>query len=102
MQHFLALAESGVGGSGTQGQKIAQQPSHTPSTPLGANQETHTAQADTQPNAERVGNDEADMANYIIAFPGATRVSSTRTINSTLLVNDEGVPIKHVQLPGKF
>ena len=31
------------------------------------------------------------MANYIIAFPGATRVSSTGTINGTLLVNDEGV-----------
>ena len=102
MQRFLALVESSVGGSGTQGQEIAQQPSCTPSTPLGAIQETHPAQADTQPIVERVGNDEADMANYIIAFPGATRVSSTGTINGTLLVNDESVPIKHVQLPGKF
>ena len=42
------------------------------------------------------------MASYIIAFPEATHVSSTGTINGTLLVNDEGVPIKHVQLPGKF
>ena len=102
MQHFLALAESGVGGSGTQGQEIAQKPSRTPSTPLGSSQETHPAQANTQPTAECVGNDEANMANYIIAFPGATRVSSTGTINGMLLVNDEGVPIKHVQLPGKF
>ena len=102
MQRFLAFAEPDVGGSGTQGQEIAQQPSRTPSTPLGASQETHPAQADTQPTVERVGNDEADMASYIIVFPGATRVSSTGTINGTLLVNDEGVPIKHVQLPGKF
>ena len=102
MQHFLAFAEPGVGGSGIQGQEIAQQPSRTPSTPLGASQETHPAQAETQPTAERIGNDEADMASYIIAFPGATCVSSTGTINGTLLVNDEGVPIKHVQLPGKF
>ena len=102
MQRFLALAEPGVGGSGTQGQDISQQPSRIPSTPLGASQETHPAQADTQPTAERVGNDEADTANYIIVFPGATRVSSTGTINGTLLVRDEGVPIKHVQLPGKF
>ena len=98
----MALAESGVGGSGTQGQEITQKPSRTPSTPLGASQETHPAQADTQPTAERVDSDEAEMANYIIAFPGATCVSSTGTINGTLLVNDEGVPIKHVQLPGKF
>ena len=102
MYHFLTLAERGVGGSGTQGKDISQKPSRTPSTPLGASQETHPAQADTQPTAERVGSDEADMANYIIVFPGATRVSSTGTINGTLLVNDEGVPIKHVQLPGKF
>ena len=102
MQRFLAFAEPGVGGSGTQGKDIAQKPSCTPSTPLGASQETHPAQEDTQPTAERVGSDEADMANYIIAFPGATRVSSTGTINGTLLVNDEGVPIKHIQLPGKF
>ena len=102
MQRFLALVEPGVGGSGTQGQEIAQQPSRTPSTPLGAIQETHPAQADTQPTAERVGNDEADMGNYIIAFPGATHVKSIGTINGTFLVNDEGVPIKHVQIPGKF
>ena len=102
MQRFLALAKPGVGGSGTQGQDISQQPSRTPSTPLGASQETHPAQADTQPIAECVGSDEANMANYIIAFPGATSVSSTGTIKGMLLVNDEGVPIKHVQLPGKF
>ena len=102
MQHFLALAEPGVGGSGTQGQEISQQPSRTPSTPLGASQETHPAQADTQPTAERVGNDEADMANYIIVFPGATCVNSTCTIDGTFLVNDEGVPINHVQIPRKF
>ena len=84
----MALAEPGVGGSGTQGQEIAQKPSHTPYTPLGVSQETHPAQADTQPTIEHVGNDEADMANYIIAFPGATRVRSTGTINGTLLVND--------------
>ena len=98
MQCFLTLAKPGVGGSGTQGQK----PSRTPSTPLGASQEAHPAQADTQRTTERIGNDEAEMANYIIAFPGATRVSSTGTINGTLLVNDKGVPIKHVQLPSKF
>ena len=102
MQCYLTLAKPGVGGSGTQGKEIAQQPSRTPSIPLGANQETHPAQADTQPTTKRVGSDEADMANYIIVFPGATRVSSTGTINGTLLVNDEGVPIKHVQLPVKF
>ena len=102
MQRFLGLAKFGVGGSGTQGKNISQQPSCTPSTPLGARQETHPAQADTQLTAERVGNDEADMANYIIALPGGTRVSSTGTINGTLLVNDESVPIKHLQLPGKF
>ena len=85
MQLFLSFFEPDVGGSGTQGQEISKQPSRTPSTPLGASQETHPAQADTQPTAERVGNDEADMAKYIIVFPGAT-----------------GVPIKHVQLPGKF
>ena len=102
MQRYLTLAEPGVGGSGTQGQEISKQPSRTPSTPLGASQETHPAQADTQLTAERVGSDEDDMANQIIAFSGATCVSSTGTINGTLLVNDEGVPIKHVQLPGKF
>ena len=62
----------------------------------------HPAQEDTQPTAERVGSDEADMANYIIVFPGATHVNSMGTINGTLLVNDEGVPIKHVQVLGKF
>ena len=61
----MALVEPSVGGSGTQGQEISQQPSRTPYTHLGASQETHPTQADTQPTAERVGNDEADMANYI-------------------------------------
>ena len=102
MQRFLALAEPGVGGSGTQGQEIAQQPSHTPSTPLGASKETHPAQADTQPTVENVGNDEVGMANYIIAFPGATHVTSMGTIDGTFLVKDEGVPIKHIQFSGKF
>ena len=102
MQCFLALVEPGVGGSGTQGQEISQKPSRTPSTPLGASQETHPAQADTHPTTELVGSDEADMANYIITFPGATRVSSTGTSNGTLQVNYEGFPIKHVQLPDKF
>ena len=73
-----------------------------PSTPLGASQEMHHAQEDTQPIPERVGSDEADLFDYIIAFPGATRVSSTGTIDGTFLVNDQGVPIKHVQVPGKF
>ena len=40
----------------------------------------HPAQEDTQPTIERVGSDEADMANYIIVFPRATRVSSTGTM----------------------
>ena len=102
MQYYLTPVAHGVGGSGTQRQEIAQEPSHTPSTPLGGSRETHPAQEDTQPTVERVGSDEADMANYIIVFTGATRVSSTRTINVTLLVKDEGVPINNVQLPGKF
>ena len=98
----MTAAAPGVGDSGTQGQEIAEQPSRTPSTPLGASQETHPAQADTQPTAKCVGSDEVDMANYIIVFPGATRVSSTSTIDGMYLVNDEGVPIKHVQLPSNF
>ena len=102
MQCYLTPAAPGVGGIGTQRQEITEPPSHTPSTPLGGSQETHPVEEDTQPTAERVGSDEAGMANYIIAFPGATRVTSTGTILGTFLVNDEGVPIKQVQIPLKF
>ena len=98
----MTPATPSVGGSGTQVQEIFEPPSHTPSTPLGGSQEMHPTQEDTQPTAECVGSDEAGMANYIIAFPGATCVTSIGTIDGTFFVNDEGVPIKHVQLPGKF
>ena len=70
--------------------------------PLDGSQEMHPAQEDTQPTAECVGSDEADMSNYIIVSPGATRVSSTGTIDGRFLVSDQGVPIKHVQVPSKF
>ena len=101
-EHFLRPDVLGVGGSGIQRQEIAKEPSCTPSMPLGGSQETHPAQEDTQPTVESVASDETDMANYIIAFPGATHVSSMGTTDGTFLVNDEGVPIKHIQLPGKF
>ena len=70
--------------------------------PLGGSQETHPSQEDTYPTVERVGSDEVGMAKFIIAFPRATCVTSTGTIPGTFLVNDEGVPIKQVQLPDNF
>ena len=48
--------------------------------PLGSSQEMHLAQEDTQPTTEHVGSDKAGMANFIIAFPGATHVTSMGTI----------------------
>ena len=87
-----------VGGIGTQRQDIPEEP---PRTPLGSSQETHP-QEDTQPTVERVGSDEAGMANFIIAFPRDTHVTSTGTIPGTFQVKNEGFPINKVQLPGKF
>jgi hypothetical protein len=47
--------------------------------------------------------DEADdLDNYMVYFPKARCVTSTRTLKGTFMVNEEGIPLKQVKVPGPW
>jgi hypothetical protein len=74
-----------------------------PSTPLGGSHNTHTQEAATQVGSGGGDRDEADdLANYMVDFPKARRVTSTGTLKGTFMVNEEGLPLKQVKVPGNF
>lgn len=53
-----------------------------------------------EPHAGVGGNTGSD--DTVSSFPGSSRVASTRTISCTFLVNEKGVPIKTLKIPGVF
>jgi hypothetical protein len=72
-----------------------------PSTPLGGSHDTHTEEATTQIGSKGGDGDEADdLTNYMVAFPKARRVTNTRTLKGTFMVNEEELPLKQVKVPG--
>jgi hypothetical protein len=116
-KHFLSYIElfgacsTGVGSSGT----VAQMPqipdvgpripsrlfSSPPSTPLDGIHDTHP-QATTQPGSGGGDRDEPDDVDYMVAFPGVRCVTSMGTLPCTFMVNEEGLPLKKIRLPGSF
>jgi hypothetical protein len=74
-----------------------------PSTPLGGSHDTPTEETTTQVGSGGGEGDEADdLTNYMIAFPKARCVTSTGTLKGTFMVNEEGLPLKQVKVPGNF
>jgi hypothetical protein len=74
-----------------------------PSTPLGGSHDTHTEEAATQVGSGGGDGDEADdLTNYMVSFPKERHVTSTGTLKGTFMVNEEGLPLKQVKVPGNF
>jgi hypothetical protein len=66
-----------------------------PFTPLSGSHNTHTKEAATQVGSGGGDGDEADdLTNYIVVYPKARHVTSTRTLKGTFMVNEEGLPLK--------
>jgi hypothetical protein len=106
----LEPVQPGVGSSGTaQMPQIPDAGPHIParifssptSTPLDGSHDTHP-QAATQPGSGGGDKDEPDDVDYTVAFPGARHVTSTGTLPCTFMVNEEGLPLKKIRLPGSF
>ena len=74
-----------------------------PSTPLGGSHDMPTEEATTQVDSRGGDGDEADdLTKYMVYFPKARCVTSTGTLKGTFMVNEEGVPLKQVKVPGNF
>jgi hypothetical protein len=74
-----------------------------PSTPLGGSHDTHTQEAATQVGSGGGDGDEADdLTNYMVSFPKERHVTNTGTLKGTFMVNEEGLPLKQVKVPGNF
>jgi hypothetical protein len=74
-----------------------------PSTPVGGSHNTHPQEAATQVGSGGRDEDEAnDLANYMVAFPKEICVTNTGTLKGTFMVNEEGIPLKKVKVPGNF
>jgi hypothetical protein len=48
------------------------------------------------------GDEDDDLANYMVDFTKARCVSNTGTLKGTFMVNEEGSPSKEVKIPGNF
>jgi hypothetical protein len=60
-------------------------------------------QTSTHRSESRDGDkDEAGDVVDMVSFPGARRVTSTGTLLCTFLVDDNGLPLKQIRLPGSF
>ena len=74
-----------------------------PSTPLGGSYDTPIEEAATQVGSRGGDRDEADdLTNYMVYFPKARCVTSIGTLKGTFMVNEEGLPLKQVKVPGNF
>ena len=58
-------------------------------------------QASTPRSESREGGRDEDHSD-VVAFPGARRVTSTRTLLCTFLVDDNEIPLKQIRLPCSF
>jgi hypothetical protein len=113
IKRFLEPVQPDVGSSGTAetpqspdagchttARVLFTSPSSTPN--LDRIHDTHH-QASTQWSGSRGGDrDEADDVVDMVAFPGARHVTSTGTLPCTFLVDDNGLPLKQIRLPGSF
>jgi hypothetical protein len=113
IKRFLEPVQPGVGSSGaaempqspdvgshTTARVLFTSPSSTPN--LDRSHDTHR-QTSTHRSDSRDGDrDEADDVVDMVAFPGARRVTSTGTLPCTFLVDDNGLPLKQIRLPGSF
>jgi hypothetical protein len=43
-----------------------------------------------------------DLTKYMVVFPKARRVTSIMTLKGTFMINEEGIPLKQVKVPGNF
>jgi hypothetical protein len=79
-------------------------PSHTQtgSTPIAGDREHDIPLQPevAEPHAGAGGSTGSD--DTVSSFPGSSRVASTGTISCTFLVNEKGVPIKTLKIPGVF
>ena len=78
-------------------------PNAGPRTPLVSSHDTLPQEASTQPSSGGGDRDEANLlVEYMVSFPRARHVISMGTLPGTFMVNDEGLPLKQVKLPGNF
>jgi hypothetical protein len=74
-----------------------------PSTPLGGSHDTPTEEAATKVGSRGGDRDQDDdLTNYMVSFPKEICVTSTGTLKGTFMVNEEGLPLKKVKVPGNF
>jgi hypothetical protein len=64
---------------------------------------TCTEEAATQVGSRGGDGDEADdLEKYMVVFPKARHVTYIGTLKGTFMVNEEGLPLKKVKVPGNF
>jgi hypothetical protein len=114
IKSFLEPVQPGVGSSGatemlqspdagghTAARVLFTSPSSTPN--LDRSHDTHRQTSTPRSESRDGGRDEAhgDVVD-MVAFPGASHVTSTGTLPCTFLVDDNGLPLKQSRLPGSF
>jgi hypothetical protein len=73
-----------------------------PSTPLGGSHDTHPQEATQVGSGGGDGDEADDLANYMVSFPKERCVTNMGTLKGTFMVNEEGLPLKQVKVPGNF
>jgi hypothetical protein len=69
-----------------------------PSTPLCGSHNMHIEEGSGGGDGDEVD----DLTKYMVDFPKARRVTSTGTLKGTFMVNEEGLPLNQVKVPGNF
>ena len=78
-------------------------PSHTQngSTPI-AGDRKHDIPLQLEVVEPHAGDGDSGSDDTVSSFPGSSRVANMGTISCTFLVNEKGVPIKTLKIPGVF
>jgi len=78
-------------------------PSHTQtgSTPIAGDRE-HDVPLQLEVAEPHAGDGGSDSDDIVSSFLGSSHVASTGTISCTFFVNEKGVPIKTLKIPGVF
>jgi hypothetical protein len=74
-----------------------------PSTPLGGSHDTHTEETTTQVGSGHGDEyEDDDLTSYMVFFPKERHATNTWILKGTFMVNNEGIPLKQVKVPGQY
>jgi hypothetical protein len=73
-----------------------------PSTSLGGSHDTHLQEATHVGFGGGDAYEADDLTNYMVSFLKERHVTNTGTLKDTFMVNEEGLPLKQVKVPGNF